>query len=132
VADLDVVRLLLGDSDPAAYVWTHDNILDMLVLYPQPYKAAYHLALTKSASYARYTNRSIDGLSLSYGDMAKKYADLAAALKAQYEEEVLSSLGANGGGLYVGGLNVAEKQTDRLNTGLVQPRFRTGQFENEG
>jgi hypothetical protein len=130
MADLDTVRVLLGDSDPSRYVWSHDDVATMLVLYPNPYKAAYHLALSKSAYYVSKTNRSIDGLSVSYSDMGKKYADLAAALKAQYDEEVLSNIG--GAGLYVGGLDVAEKQTDRLNTGLVQPRFRSGQFENEG
>jgi hypothetical protein len=124
---LDTVRLLLGDDDATAYLWSDSQINAMLALHPSPYKAAYYLAITKSAYYARKTNRTIDGLTVSYSDMAGKFRDLADALKALFEENSLT-----GAALYVGGLDPAEKQTDSLNTGLSQPRFVTDQFRNDG
>lgn len=98
----------------------------MLGLYSAPARAAYHLALAKSVYYAGRPNRSIDGLSVNYGELSNRYSQIASTLKDLALDADLS--GAVG--IYAGGMTISEKTSDRANIGRTQPRFVSGQFSD--
>jgi hypothetical protein len=122
--DILLVRTYLNDLDSAHYELTDVQITAFLAIYPNPLKAAAYAALSVSAKYGRYSSRSIDGLSISYGSISNVYQELFKTLLAESEKN-------SDAGIYVGGLSTTERDSDDADPNLSgSASFRIDQFKN--
>lgn len=125
---MDTTRLLIGDTgETSAFLLTNEGINAVLTLNAGSlYSAAATLADGLAARFAARVNISVDGLAVSYSDIAKAYRNLASRLRSQAVTDASGGLGAP----YVGGVSVSDMQTNAENEDRVEPAFRRGQFDN--
>lgn len=126
---LDAVRLLISDTDSARPQLSDDELAWLLTQETNPYYAAARAAELISSSYSGKSTKTVGDLSISFGELASHYGDLADRLRAQAADPRLSGAVPVP---YAGGLSVAEKQGDVADTDLVQPAFRVNQHSSPG
>lgn len=124
-SDLDKVRLAIGDTDSTNPLFSDEEINAQLAIYGSVLETAATFAESAAAKYARMVNISVDGLSTSYSDLARNFANLAERLRARAAEE-LAGLGVP----VVNGISVSEMQAVDENQDRVPSQFKVGQFDN--
>lgn len=67
----DRLRFLIGDTDPDDPQITDEEVAAQLTISGGPVVAAAALARSLSAKYSRKIDKSIDGLSISFSQLAK-------------------------------------------------------------
>lgn len=127
----DRFRRLIGDTNPASPQFTDAEVQVYLDDFPvpdgtAPYRAAIEACQDLQAKYARDVNRTLGQASVSGGDRAKAYADLATRLRAR------STQATGLVPMEVGGITRAEHRNVRENRGLVQPMFRRDMYDLPG
>jgi hypothetical protein len=117
----DAVRFWIQDT--AAPWQTSDEEIDfVLTQFSNPMLAAANVARALSAKYARLPSKRVGDFALSYGELTKNYADLAAQLESQGQTFNLQP--------YSGGISKADIAQVAANTDRVAPPFRRDQFDN--
>ena len=116
----DEVRLLIGDTDTTAQLFSDEEIAAVLASAGSPRAAAAELALNLSARYARKADVGSGPLSVSWSQVSKEFAELAARLR--------STGGTSVPVIVVGGSSRAQQQRMRTDTDLIQPDIRRGRF----
>ena len=119
----DAVRLFLGDTDSTDQQLSDSEINYFISLFPTTYAAAAMAARAVAAKYARLVSKSVGDLRIEYQQRQASYAAIAVRLDEQ--------AGAAGASPYLGGLTLADKESNSENTALVQPDFIRDQFDNE-
>lgn len=121
----DQVRFYIGDTTETGATFSDEEIGFALTQNSdKPLPAAISLALSASARYARYVTKSVGDLSINYGELAANYKTLADTLTRQ--------LGmTNPPAIFSGGISVAGKRVEELDSSAVQPAFTRSQFDNK-
>lgn len=122
----DAVRVLIQDTLTAAGAnggkfCTDAQIAFAIAEEMNVYMAAARLAELLGAASGNVATRRVGDVSITYDP--KIYRDLAVLLRAR---------GMAHQALYAGGQSVADKQTDRDDTDVVQPSFAIDDFEFKG
>jgi len=117
----DEVRLLIGDTDTTAQLFSDEEIAAVLASAGGVRAAAAELALNLSARYARKADVGSGPLSVSWSQVSKQFAELAARLRS-------TGTGASIPVIVVGGSSRAQQQRMRSDTDLIQPDIRRGRF----
>lgn len=124
-SDRSFIRFRLGDTS-SGDILLHDEEIDgLLATYGSRYTAAAEGARSIAAKLGRRVDKTAGRLSLRQSQAAEFYTKLADRLE---REAVVSG----GGGIYAGGLSVAESEADRQDPDLVQPSFYRDQFTYPG
>lgn len=111
----DKVRFLIQDTNIATAMLQDEEINFVLTDYPNYKLAACVCAETLSLKFASMPQeKKIGNLSLTYGDRAKKYSDLANKLRAQASKVLLP---------YAGGISKADKNITNNDDDRVKPTF---------
>lgn len=123
----DAVRFFVQDTVESDPQFQDAEINYVLTKYPQPRAAAAVLADIAAAKYARFADKAVGDLRISYGQRVKAYQSMAAILRAEAAIEDLT--------VYSGGISVGDKQKVESNTDRVRPPFKIGKddyFPPEG
>lgn len=126
--NLDKTRFYVGDTDSTAALFTDAEINGALAVYTTPLNTAAALADAQAAKYSRFATISIDGASVAYTDRAKAFRDLAVRLRAQ-------SVTADDAGIgtpFVGGVSIADMDTQRTDSDREPNRFEVGMQDFPG
>jgi len=125
-SDVDKVRLLIGDTNPADRLLTDSEILFFLELRGgDVFKAAADAAKAVAARFSRLADTTNLSLSIAASQRAEAYWKLASELDTRAD-----LLG--GSEMFVGGLSVSGKESLDEDTDAVQPSFRIGQDDEPG
>ncbi len=115
----DEVRFLVGDTNSNKQL-LQDEEVNYNILYVSPippsngnFLAAAYCADAIAAKYAFLVDKAVGDLHISYSQLQKGFLALATKLRAR-----ATLLGVR---TYTGGESIAEKQTNRQDTDLVQP-----------
>ena len=78
----DEVRFLVGDTDKDQQLISNEEVEFLLTIYPKStgianWECAAECARTISSSFTKLINKTVGSLSLTYGDKAAQYAELA-------------------------------------------------------
>jgi hypothetical protein len=122
-SDRDKVRFLVGDTDTDDQLVTDEEIAWALE-NENVYNAAATIALAIATKFARLADKEVDDLSIKYSQRAKNYKDLAADLRTRANKRSFARP-------YLGGTSKAQKDSDAVDTDLVQPFFKKGRFDYE-
>lgn len=123
-SDKDAVRFLLGDTTSAT-AYLQDEEIEFLLakwmpLYDSVEYAAAVAASTIAARFAAEANYSADGVSISLGNLAQQFRDLAASLREQHKGLLI------GGKPDVGGIAPDEERDPTVK----DTDFGTGMHDN--
>lgn len=123
ISERDAVRFWINDTDVDNAQIMDAEIDYTIGIFPNPMLAAAQCARNLQAKYARKPNKRVGDLQISWGDIAKAYATLAADLEARGNTFGLQP--------YSGGISWADRFRVSSNTDRVKPPFRgQGQFDN--
>ena len=122
VSTKDEVRFLIGDTDTTDQQFQDTEITYAITTYDTALGAAVYCCLALAAKYARYVDKAVGDLRISFSQRVKQYRDLA----AKYQAEA----GSSDVQIYAGGQSVSDKQTEELDTDRVNPSFKIGQMDN--
>lgn len=124
----DYVRFLIGDTNADEPLLNDHEIDAMLVLYPSQVEAAAHLCASLAIKFAAEGDLKVDGYDFQNIKKAEFYRDRAKALLIQ-----VTGFGTAMplGGVSFGGVDKGPRDANRADTGVVQPAFYRGQFENQ-
>lgn len=123
------VRFLLGDTVDAGHLLENQEITAILSLQPIETYAAAAIAESLSARFAAQADVSIGATSVSMGERAQRFADLAVRLRKAGG----SIGGGDGSGMMtpasfmVGGISVTTRDDLQSDSDRIQPAFRVGQ-----
>jgi len=124
INERDAVRFWINDTDVDNAQIMDAEIDYVLTQFTNPMLAAAQCARNLQAKYARKPNKRVGDLQISWGDIAKAYATLAADLEARG-----NTFGVQP---YSGGISWADRLKVNSNTDRVKPPFRgQGQFDNK-
>ena len=118
----DLVRHLVGDTDTTDQQVTDEEIAWAVGAYATTYLAASATARAIAARYARKADKSVGDLSLSYSQLQRHYAELAADLDAKGN--------VSAGMPYAGGIGIADRDAQEADDDRVQPAFKIGVHDN--
>lgn len=123
-ANLDRIRLLIGDTDSAApdqQRLEDAEITDLLTIYGSYRAAAAGAADALAAKFARLaTGKSMGQASLQW----RRFDQLVALAQS------LRNSAARAAVPFAGGMSKAIRDTNTADTDLIQPRFRSGMLDN--
>ena len=126
-SSLDAVRFLVGQTSTGDDVLLYDEeIAWLLAQQPTTYYAA-SAAARRIAARIRMTkpqSESYGQTSLTWGDRAKQFDDLA--------KQLASEAGLVSARPFVGGASKADVQTRQQNTDRPPDQFTVGQFDEPG
>lgn len=117
----DAVRYLVGDLDSTAPLVTDEVIAWEITQWPNLYLAAASIADSIATLLGRTQGMRADGV--TFGDAAKEYRARAAGLRARGATMGNGSSGAAAGGVYAGGISIADKNAREADLDRVQPSF---------
>lgn len=119
----DAVRLWLSDTDMSSPKLLDGEIDYLLGIYPNPMLAAAQGARSLAAKWSGKASKRVEGLSISYGELAGNYLTLAADLEARASTmDVIP---------YAGGTSVSDMQNVNANTDRPRPAFSRDQFDDD-
>lgn len=117
----DSVRFLIADTNVDDSFVTDEEITWCLSqVSSNIYQAASLVARSLSAKFSTLSDEVIGPLQFKYAERAKNYENIAKRL------EKTASNSTSLSGIYCGGVDVAEKESNAANTSLVQPEFKKG------
>ena len=116
-SDADQVRFLIGDTLTADQLLSDEEIAWALT-QGSAYNAAAICSRAISANFSRMADKAVDDLKINYSQKSKQYADLAINLESKESHKAL--------GVYGGGISVADKLSNELDTDRVSPSFTKG------
>lgn len=119
----DQVRLLIGDTDSAGPLVLDEEIDYAISVRISSLAAGAYCARAIAAKFSRLASTSADGISVSHGEKAQHYRDLARDLEAQ---AVSSGFAMP----FAGGLTRSDVLTRRTDTSLVPALFQIGMDDN--
>jgi len=121
---LDEVRFLIGDTDSTAEQLSNEEI-DFLITDAgnDVYGAAADASRSLMAKYARRADRDVGDLRVKWSQLQAHYGDL---YKRYSNRAITKKLNAVAGGVFK-----ADRQNQRTNSAIQQPRFVQEQFKNE-
>lgn len=122
LATRDQVRLLVGDTDPSARLFTDAEVAWFLSEEPDVYAAAAAAARGLSARFATGVTKQVGDLKISFGERQKHYASLAIALDLRS--------GARSGTVFAGGISRTDKDAEEAKTDREPPQFEKGMHDN--
>ena len=116
-SDKDAIRFLIGDID------TDDQLVsDEEIAWAQTqgstYNAAAICARSIAAAFSRLADKTVDDLKINYSQKSIQYFKLANTLESKDAHKSL--------GVYAGGISVADKESNELDTDRVRPSFERG------
>lgn len=122
----DAVRLLIQDTKTAAGADGGKLVTDAQIAYfiaeeMNVYTAAAAACDSLVARAGGVSSRRVGDVSVSYD--VGFYKELGSRLRKRGETYI---------GAYAGGISVSDKETDRVDTDVVQPSFAIDDFEYEG
>src|SRR5690349_16512533 len=109
----------LMDNSSSNYRLQDEEIQALLDVFGSKYLAAASAADQISAYYAAKSDKTVGKLSISQGSGSKRYQDLAKQLR--YESALFAMP-------YAGGISVADKASEVLDSDRVAPAFNSEQF----
>lgn len=131
---LDRVRFLLGDTVDAGHLVENQEITYVLAAQPIETFAAAAIAESLAGRFAAQADVSIGATSISNGDRAARFRELAVSLR-----RAGGSIGGGDGtgvptvaSMYVGGASIDARTTLQTDTSIIQPAFRIGQDDHPG
>jgi len=117
----DAVRFLVADTNTDDPFVTDEEITWALSQSSSNiYKAASLVARALSAKFSTLSDEVIGPLQFKYAERAKNYEKIAERL----EKSESKSLSLDG--IYCGGVNVSDKESNAANSSIVQPELRKG------
>lgn len=117
----DSVRFLIADTDADEAFVTDEEIAWSLSQVSQNiYQAASLVARSLSAKFSTLSDETIGPLQFKYAERAKNYEKTADRLEKQGSKSTSLT------GIYCGGCDVSEKESNEYDTSLVQPEFKKG------
>jgi hypothetical protein len=117
------VRLLLGDTDKDDPLLSDQEITFLLSSEPNIYRAAATGAESIAMGSARMNSFKVGQLSVTFTGAVKDYMTLARSLRRRAVANV---------SMYAGGISVSERDSARLDTGIIQPPFVTDMESEPG
>lgn len=131
----DGVRAAIGDTiakDAETLSVSDEEILDCLTLDNNSVLlAAARICDQLSARFAREDSVNISSSGgLNTSNTVAKSPAYAAMAKRLREQATANGEGTTAGGIYAGGISIAERDANRADTDIPQPAFYSGQFEN--
>lgn len=123
-SDKDATRFLAGDT-VKPFVFSDQEVQWAVDTYCVTLLAAAELLENLASQLSRESTKKIGSLSINSSDQADRISRRAKELRRRY-------LKSGAWTPYVGGLSHDEKDTDSLDTDLVQPHTRVGQDDNPG
>lgn len=123
-SDLDAVRFLIGDTNTADQQLSNEEIQFLIDQEGNVYRAAAKACLSISAKFARFVDKSVGDLQISYSQRQAAYASLAQSLTNQAATRSAIP--------YAGGISLADKHATEDNTDRTPPAFYRGQFTEPG
>jgi len=123
-SDRDAVRFLVGDTDTSDQQVTDEEIAYAISSEGSVKTAAAFVCRTIAAKYARFVDKSVGDLKLSYSQRQTAYIKLA--------EKFESDSSISNAAPYAGGISRADKETVETDDDRVDPRFRRGMQEHKG
>lgn len=122
----DEVRFLLSDVSTSTGHLQDEEIDFLLTKYPSPVLAAAHGANTIAAKYATYPeSKTVDGLTISYGDMTKRWRDFSASLESEAGKTATL-------GIYAGGISRSDKEHQETDSDWDKPFAKIGMHDYPG
>lgn len=115
----DEVRFLVGDTDTSDQQLTDEEIAWLLSEEGSALGAAVLAAEQLAAKFARLASQSTGGISISFGERQTNYAGLASRLRRRML-----------GGVYAGGISIAEKTAEDEDDDRVVPFFKRGMHDH--
>lgn len=125
---LDELRFLIGDTDASCPILTDEELNYIITASNGNMSAAYSACLQNIVTkYARLKDETVGDVSFKYSQIYDHYYKL---LKDDETSGDIGSLGA--GGIYAGGISVADKMVRDQDTDRVKPKFTkdTGDSSN--
>ncbi|MFA4971868.1 MAG: hypothetical protein WC683_04595 [bacterium] len=120
LSDVDAVRFLIDDTDPADWLFSDEEIGYLLATYGTVNLAAAEALYIIIRAIARNPNFRIGRWSEDRSTGLKILEEKADKLKAQGQTA----------GIYAGGIGVADKQAKEEDTDRVPPSFRKGMHDD--
>lgn len=123
----DKVRFQIGDRDTSAALFSDEEISAVLVTYPDVVEASCELLESLLSEYAHNTSTSNVGISIG----AERYQQLSDRL-AKLRRISASRAWTKPVAITVGGRLITERDAQKKDTDLIQPSFRTDQYDHPG
>lgn len=119
----DVIRMMIGDTDPTNPLLQDEEIAYILSKRPNPYGAAAECCRSLAVRFASQVTTAAGDTKIAYSDITKAFAARAQAFESQAAN--------SGAGLpYAGGISQSDKDSQVENTDRVQPQFVLGADDN--
>lgn len=125
--DIDLVRLMVGDTDESNQLFTDDQITALTASYSSPSLAAAAVADGLAAKYSRSVTFSVSGLTIQNSQKSANYRLLAQRLRAN---AILTDDG--GLGASVLGVSKSDMETNDENLDRTPSRFKVGMSDYPG
>lgn len=127
IRDIDTVRFEVDDRDcdpETDAVLSDEEIQYLIDGHTHILLAAAAAAEQIGGTYAAQpSSKTVGDLSVTYGERALDYKELAKSLRTRAAKKA-------GAGIYAGGLSRSEKKTEKAKPDLVQPAFRRDQDDH--
>lgn len=119
----DLTRFLLGDTDITDQLLSDEEIAWALSQYNNtPMNAAIRLCETIMSKFSRLADESVGQVKIQFSQKAKSYRLMLNDLRCRLAMEDASP--------FAGGISVAQKQAERMNSDRVRPDFSKHMMEN--
>lgn len=125
--DTDLVRLLVGDSDPDNQLLTDDQVTLITAQFNSSSLAAAACADALAAKFSRSVTFAVEGLSIQNSQKAANYRALAQRLRSQAVLTDDGALGASVLGISKSEMDVVDDNLDR-----TPSRFKVGMSDYPG
>jgi hypothetical protein len=125
--DIDLVRLLVGDTDDSNQLFTDDQIATLTCQYSSPSLAAAAVADGLAAKYSRSVTFSVSGLTIQNSQKSANYRLLAQRLRANAILTDDGGLGASVLGTSKSEMAAVDEDPDR-----TPSRFKVGMSDYPG
>jgi hypothetical protein len=122
----DQVRFYYGDTIVTSALFSDDEILAMLVLFPDARLCAAEFADALAARFSKSVSFSVEGLNISNSQKSKNYRELANRLRAQASSSLTM------GTAFVGGVSIGELRGIMSNSDRPRSRFAVEPDGNQG
>ena len=117
----DAVRFAIGDTIKSDPLLQDEEINYVLSTNSSIADAAYYACIGIVARFSRLADKAVGKVKISYSQKVTQYQKLADKLYMNAGIVVIP---------YAGGISVADKQIMQSDTGIVQPSFKRGGFDN--
>jgi hypothetical protein len=130
----DLVRFLIGDTESSAEFLSDAEINAVVALQPNPVWAAAACADAVAAKVSRKVDKSIGKTSVRLSQQVDAFRKLADRLRKGGAGSLPGGDGSGNpaGGVFIGGVSIAEGESIRQDTDINQNSFSVGQDDMPG